>query len=212
MRSVALLAVVAAAAAACGPGPTHLRAAVTVALASDDRATATVNATAEAYQWVDEEYEVRDMVTGLDAQLELDGTAVPFTEIRPGVLEIDPQTGFPGAIRLRGDGDARDLPHADVFQVAVDRQEGYVRITIDPPLGEGESANVQQRAPGQPAHSEPMYAGQSKIDFPPGYARFVVQRAIVTDDDTDPDGVRIGGITRVIREAVAPCWGAEDCP
>jgi hypothetical protein len=207
MRLAALLVL----AAACGSEPTHVDAAVTIAIASDDPATAVVTSKAETYVWVDEAYGVRDMVGGIDVRLDLDAAIVPLTESELGVLDSEPHQGFPDHIRLLGDDEARELGHGAVFAARVDRSDLNVLVTIDPPVQEGEAVSVV-RNPGTGSNTqvEVLALGARQLELAPGYAPIRVQRTVSTTDDGDE--LRLSGSVRITRDPPVPCFAGDPPP
>src|SRR4051812_45063138 len=116
MRIAALLVAV----AACTPD-THLTARVLIELPSDDPAAAVVKLEGNAYEPTETDGDTSQTVSGIDAQIELDGLVVPLSEDAPGHHVGEPQHGFPEAIRLLGDGQSRDLGHSPFSTATLDR-------------------------------------------------------------------------------------------
>jgi len=205
-RRAALLAL----AAGCSE-PTHLAASVTIALGADDPAASVVTSTAQAYVWVDESYDLRDMVSGIDARLELDGAVAPLVETDPGRFESEPYAGLPERIRLLGDDESRELDRSVLFSATVTREENYVLVAIDPPVQEGEGVSLFiQPVDGSGAHSEPLVVGASRLELPSRYARIQVQRVVDTTEDSD--GLRMSGTVRLTRQLTVPCWVGDPPP
>jgi hypothetical protein len=185
---------------------------VRIALASDDPATATVDATATAEELSG--HGDHPGVSGLDIAVVLDGVMLALPQVGEGTYTAPQQIGFPGTVVAIVEGDELAVELSPLFTLAASN----LTLTIDPPIFASEHAGAYFDGPAFSTLALP--AGTDTVDLPAGttlvgitrehdvsagfYAATLVERTLAITGSARSDRAAVASRPAARLPAVAP--------